>query len=63
MVDREIRCCICNDHVGVIRDAKLKIGLKFICKECESTLRNPFAKSQDFPSDFMDFFKSAWSKK
>jgi hypothetical protein len=35
MSDREIFCKICKRKVGIIRDAKLMIGLVFICPGCD----------------------------
>lgn len=34
MSEREIRCNRCNCYVGVIRDAKLMVGLAFTCPKC-----------------------------
>lgn len=41
MPDREIYCVTCNAYLGVIRDAKLRNGMGFICATCI-----PLAKKQ-----------------
>lgn len=34
MADREIYCYECDTYLGVIRDAKLKRGMVFLCADC-----------------------------
>lgn len=36
MSGKEIFCAGCNKHLGVIRDAKLRKDIKFLCKNCET---------------------------
>lgn len=56
MSDREISCCKCGRHVGIIRDAKLMKGLKFICPSCcVVDEKGDYFKPTD-KSDFNDMF-------
>jgi len=32
---RKIYCMFCGRFVGLIRDAKLMKGLKFVCRDCQ----------------------------
>lgn len=34
MSGRKIYCVGCNEYLGVIRDAKLRKGIVFLCKNC-----------------------------
>lgn len=36
MADREINCIECNLYLGVIRDAKLRTKISFLCDCCET---------------------------
>ena len=35
-MNREIKCTICKKNMGVIRDAKLRSGIKYMCQPCDS---------------------------
>lgn len=35
MPDRKIYCAGCDTYLGVVRDAKLRKGVVFLCKNCE----------------------------
>ena len=37
MADKEITCTECNLYLGVIRDAKLRVGISFLCGGCETS--------------------------
>jgi hypothetical protein len=37
-MSKHIYCCQCNKYCGEIRDAKLIVGLKFLCKDCETII-------------------------
>ena len=72
MADREIKCCRCNKHVGIIRDAKLMVGLKFICPSCDDeyekgSLFDDYdgkfsSKDDSFMNIFNDIFKKGYKK-
>lgn len=36
MPDRKIYCAGCTIFLGVLRDAALKKGIRFLCKDCEA---------------------------
>lgn len=36
MPSKKIHCAGCNAYLGVIRDAKLRKDVKFLCKNCET---------------------------
>lgn len=36
MYERKIYCAGCTVYLGVLRDATLKKGIKFLCKNCET---------------------------
>ena len=36
MSDKKIYCTECNSYLGIIRDAKLRKDIKFLCKNCET---------------------------
>lgn len=70
MAEREIFCKICKCKVGCIRDAKLMIGLIFICPGCDLAEDkgydihhpNDFYKTKE-TEDFMDMFGNIFNKK
>lgn len=33
---KKIYCAGCNTYLGIIRDAKLRKNIKFLCKNCET---------------------------
>jgi len=37
MADKAIHCTKCNMYLGVIRDAKLRLHIAFICEGCETS--------------------------
>ncbi|KKN03249.1 hypothetical protein LCGC14_1109610 [marine sediment metagenome] len=36
MSSRQIYCIVCNCYLGEIRDAKLLIGIKHLCPNCDT---------------------------
>jgi predicted SprT family Zn-dependent metalloprotease len=52
---KNIYCCICKDFVGVIRDAKLKKNLSYICEDCKEKITKP--------KDNVDFLKDIFGMK
>lgn len=64
MSDREINCCECGRHVGIIRDAKLMKGLKFICPTCDNHNNNKEDDIARYASgDFADIFGDIFKRK
>jgi uncharacterized protein YlaI len=65
MAERNIHCIICNKYVGIIRDAKLAIGLEYICKDCTNTVILALSstmntKKSDFRENFKSPFNQSW---
>jgi phage FluMu protein Com len=70
MAEREINCCECGKHVGIIRDAKLMVGLKFICPSCHEKMNDTydFGSNTDWltkgnKESFTDIFNNIFSSK
>lgn len=64
MSDREINCCQCGKHVGIIRDAKLMKGLKFICPMCDNQSHQRDDDIAGYTSgNFADIFGDIFSGK
>lgn len=63
MSDREIYCRECKCYLGVIRDAKLKIGLVHICYLCSCTIQwNSSEKDNKNSKKTDDIFKDIFGK-
>ena len=59
MPDREIYCVTCNAYLGVIRDAKLRNGMGFICSTCIPLARAQKKRKETddlLPPDFKSIF-------
>jgi len=57
---KEIRCCVCQKYLGVIRDAKLHKDIDFICKEC----KNKYINTTDSKDEYFlkELNKILWDK-
>ena len=64
MSDRDIHCYVCNKYVGVIRDAKLMKGLKFVCPSCSEVddIKDDYYSSK-VPDAFTDLFGDIFGNK
>jgi hypothetical protein len=61
MADREIHCLKCDCYLGVIRDAKLKVGMVHICYLCSCTIqwsspKKDYKNSKETSDLFKDIF-------
>ena len=64
MATRKIKCTSCGTSMGEIRNAKLKIGLVFLCVGCEKTrklavlyMNNNKNRATDIPDFLNGLFK------
>ena len=62
MTDRKIYCVACNRNLGKIRDAKLLIGIKHLCPNCDtkriaSDMANKTKANAGARSSVPDFLK------
>ena len=48
--ERSIDCFLCKTHCGIIRDARLLVGLAFLCTRCQLVV-NKNAALASKPSD------------
>ena len=63
MADREIHCLKCDCYLGVIRDAKLKIGIVHMCYLCSSTIQfSSPKKDKDFSKGTSNIFEDIFGK-
>ena len=46
----DIYCIDCDTHVGLIRDAKLRKGIVFLCNSCNQSRIKTEQKSDDTPN-------------
>lgn len=58
MADLEIRCSVCKCYLGVIRDAKLKKGLGYLCSDCKDEIIAPYQNPKSSSAEMPDFFQS-----
>jgi len=59
MSDIKISCSGCNLNLGVIRDAKLRKGISYLCKTCEKkrvALELQKKQKHDLPEGFEEIF-------
>ncbi len=64
MADRTIYCKSCNVYLGIIRDAKLRKGIVYLCGNCETKrLASDMMNKTKLPeNDYMDIFKGMFNK-
>ena len=75
MSDRHIHCSSCSTYLGVIRDARLMKGIKYLCPTCitpdafdEDVFANPKWNDSDIKTPGIedvlgDLFKNVFGKK
>ena len=65
MADRDINCTECNLYLGVIRDAKLRVKISFLCDGCETkriTMKMMKGKESGFGSGFDGIFDDTFGE-
>lgn len=62
MPGKKIYCAGCATYLGIIRDAKLRKDIKFLCKNCETKRISLEMQRKTGASDMGDLFGGIFKK-
>lgn len=65
MADRSIFCCVCGDSLGVIRDARLRKDIAYVCgkHKPDTNKKENWNPDKGYDNPFNDLFTNLWDKK